>query len=272
MSWTKRRTTCALGALGIAFLMTAASVRAQENPPDQYLCYTAGSAFNKKRPPIGKARVDLIDLLGGPQRFAVRRLASLCNPASLDGSLPSHPNVHLEGLTIKPDRGTPKFVPTTAGVRDVFGSRTLALKDLWALLDVTPVQPGTGTVADFNDDPTMSAVELNRFKCYVAALPKGTPKFVPPPPPTVTDEVFTHGQQFLVKNVTKLCLPTDADGATPDAPGRGTLLVCYGVKLPKGGKFPRETVGTRSRTAGPRTVGRRKPAELCIVAHAFPGD
>ena len=103
-------------------------------------------------------------------------------------------------------------------------------------------------------------------------MPRDAPKFVPPPPPTVTDEVFPHGQQFLVKNVTKLCLPADADGATPDAPGRGTLLVCYAVKLPKGAKFPREIVGTRSRTAGVRTVGRRKPAELCVVGRALPGS
>jgi len=140
MSRTKRRTTCAL--LTILLLATGVA-RAQENPPDQYLCYGAGSAFNKRRPSITKARVDLQDRLGGPQRFAVRRLASLCNPASLDGRLPSHPNVHLEGLMLKPDKGTPKFVPTTVAVRDLFATRTLALRDLWALLDVTPVQPGT---------------------------------------------------------------------------------------------------------------------------------
>ena len=67
-------------------------------------------------------------------------------------------------------------------------------------------------------------------------------------------------------------LPADANGATPGAEARSTLLVCYQVKLPKGSKFRREIVGTRSRTAGVRTVGRRKPTELCVVARAFPGN
>lgn len=264
---TKHRPTRALGALLTAALLTTGLASAQENTPDQYLCYTAGSAFNKRRPPIGKARVDLQDRLGGPQRFAVRRLAALCNPASLDGSLPSHPKVHLEALTLKRDNGTPRFVPATLGVRDVFATRTLALKRVWALLDVTPVQPGTGTPLNLSDDPTMSAVEVNRFKCYKAALPEGAPTFVPPPAPTVRDEVFASGQQFLVKRVTKVCLPTDADGATPGAEARSTLLVCYEVKLPKGTKHRRAIVSTRTRTAGVRTVGRRRPAELCVVGY-----
>jgi len=266
------RPTRALGALLAAFLLVAGLAPAQENPPDHYLCYGAGTAASKKRPPVGKARVALQDRYGGPQRFAVRRFAALCNPASLEGGAVSHPNVHLEGLTIKTEKGAPKFVPLTQAVTDVFATWTLALPEPAALLDVTPVQPGTNAPADFSDDPTNTGTETNRFKCYAAILPKGAPKLVPPPPPTVTDEVFPNGQQFLVKKVTKICVPADADGATPGAAARDTLLVCYGVKLPKGARFPRQMVGTRSRTVGVRIVGRRKPTELCVTGRVFPGS
>jgi hypothetical protein len=152
-------------------------------------------------------------------------------------------------------------------VTDAFATRTLFLAVPASFLDVTPAQPGNTVPADFSDDPTTSAIEINRFKCYTVKEPKGAPKFVPPPPPTVTDEAFVNGQQFLLKKVSKLCLPVDADGATPDAPTRDTLLVCYAVKLPKGGKFVRQTVGTHTRTVGARIVGRRKPAELCVPGH-----
>jgi hypothetical protein len=266
------RSIRALGALLALFLSTAGLAHAQANPPDHYLCYAAGAAPNKKLPPISKERVDLQDRYGGPQRFALRRLASLCNPASLGGGGVSHHNVHLTGLNLKTVKGTPKLVPFTQGVRDALATRTLALTALAAVLDVSPAQPGTTAPADFSDDPTRTGTETNRFKCYSVSHPKGAPKFVPPPPPTVFDEVYPNGQPFLIKKITRLCVPADVDGGTPGAETRDTLLVCYGVKLPKGARFPRQMIGTRSRTVGVRIVGRRKPIELCVAGRVFPGS
>ncbi len=264
------RSTRVLGTLLTALVLSDGLVHAQENPPDDYLCYTAGSAYNKRRSPIGQARVELRDRLGGPHRFAVRRISSLCNPASIDGKVVSHATVHLEGLTLYPDRGAAKFARSTLTVRDRFATRPLVLSKVTSLLDVTKVQAGTGIRADFGDDPTRNAVEVNRFKCYDADPQTGVPKLVPPSP-TVTDQVFTAGQPFDLKRVSKVCLPADADGATPGAEARDTLLVCYRVKLPKGAEFARAVVSTRTRTAGVRTVGRRKPAELCVVGRVVPG-
>ncbi len=255
-----------------ALLLAEGRAHAQATPPDHYLCYAAGASPNKRLPPISKERVELQDRYGGPQRFALRRLAMLCNPASLDGGGAHHANVHLTGLRTKTVKGTPKLVPFTQGVRDPFATRTLALTALSAVLDVSPAQPGTNAPADFSDDPTRTGTEVNRFTCYAVGHPKGAPKFVPPPPPTVFDEVYPNGQPFLIKKITKLCVPADVDGGTPGAEKRDALLVCYGVKLPKGVKFPRQMLGTRSRTVGVRIVGRRAPVELCVVGGVFPGS
>jgi hypothetical protein len=261
----------ALGALLVMASLAGATVYAAENPPDDYLCYSAGSGKNKKFTPISGSRTDLQDRLGGLQRFVMRRLSALCDPAARIGGGVSHPNVHLVGITIKKEKTAPKFIPVTLGVRDRFDTRTLALTGIESLLDVTPVQPGTTAPADFSDDPTTSADEINRFKCYTAELPKGAPKFEPPIAPTIVDDAFPSGQRLLIKKVSRVCLPADVDGATPGAEARNTLLVCYAVKLPKGAKFVRETIGTRSRSVGVRIVGRRKPAELCVTGRVFPG-
>lgn len=249
---------------GVAVSATLAG--AQANPPDRYLCYAAGAGKTKRQAPISRQRVEIEDRLGGPERFKLRRLSALCNPAGVNGTAIAHESIHLEGLNIKADKGAPKFVGSTLTVTDAFATRALFISAPASLLDVTPAQPGNTVPPDFTDDPTTSATEVNRFKCYTVKAPKGAPKFVPPASPIVVDEQFTGGQSFVVKKVSKLCLPADVDGATPGAPLRDTLLVCYAIKLPKGDKFARATFGTHTRTIGGRIVGRRKPAELCVLA------
>ncbi|MCC6847226.1 MAG: hypothetical protein IT294_01905 [Deltaproteobacteria bacterium] len=256
-------------ALGV-LVAVAAPARAAENPPDSFLCYLAGTAKNKKLTPISGARVDVRDRFGDAS-FVMRRLATLCNPASIDGGDVSHDTIHLVGITIKKEKSAPKFVPFTIGVSDRFGTRQLELGGLAAVLDVTPVQPGTNPPADFNDDPTRSSVEVNRFKCYAAGAPKGAPKLPEIAPIALVDDAFPGGQAFLVRKPTKVCLPADVDGGTPGAETRGDLLVCWSVKLSRGARFARLTVGTRSRSVGVRIVGRRKPSELCVAARVFPG-
>lgn len=264
------RTTRVVAALTMLSMLAGVAVAATQNPPDDYLCYAAGSGNKKKLKPISGQRTSLQDRFGGPQSFVLRRLSELCNPATRIGAALSHAGVHLVGITMKKEKKAPKFVPFTLGVRDRFDTRTLELTAVASVLDVTPVQPGTTAPADFSDDPTTVADEVNRFKCYTAALPKGV-KFVPPTAPTIVDDGFPGGQQMLLKKVTKVCVPADVEGATPGAETRGSLLVCYAVKLPRGAKYLRETVGTRSRTVGVRIVGRRKPAELCVTGRVFPG-
>lgn len=254
----------------VALVAVAAPARAAEIPPDSFLCFMAGSAGSKKLSPISGAVVEVEDRFGD-QRFAMRRLATLCNPAGIDGGARSHDTIHLVGVTIKKEKAAPKPVPFTLGVTDRFGTRQLQLTTPSAVFDVTPVQPGTNAPADFSDDPTRSSVEVNRFKCYVAVSPKGAPKITAPPPVTIVDEAFPAGQTFLVRKPTKVCLPADVEDGTPGAEMRGDILVCWSAKLPSGAKFLRQTVGTRSRSLGVRIVGRRKPSEICFAGRLFPG-
>jgi hypothetical protein len=246
----------------------AGTARADVNLPDHYLCYAAGATkVRKSQEAISGDHVDLQDRFGGPRDFKLRRLYTLCHPASLNGTTPANERVNLEGLTIKAPKGTPKFVPVPVTVTDAFATRTLVVTAPSSFLEVTPVQPD-GFAADFSDDPTNGSIAVNRFACYTATLPKGSPKFVPPPAPTVTDRQYPSGQSLVVKNPTRVCFAVDADGATPGAETRDATLVCYAVKLSKGGKFARQRFGTSApRTIGPRFVGRRKPAELCLAAH-----
>lgn len=257
--------------IGAVLLTVAAPLRAAENPPDSFLCYLAGAAKTKKMAPISGAHLEVRDRFGD-RSFVMRRLAALCNPARLDGGGRSHDTIHLVGITIKDEKKAPKLVPFSLGVSDRFGTRQLELGALASVLDVTPAQPGATAPADFSDDPTNSAVEVNRFKCYAIASPKGAPKIAEPPPVVIVDDGFPGGQPFLVRKPTKVCLPADVAGATPGAETRRDILVCWSVKLPKGAKFVRQMVGTRSRSVGVRIVGRRKPAEACFAARLFPGD
>src|SRR5436190_7662822 len=136
-----RKVRLAGGAL-CAVWLAATVAHAQTLGPDHYLCYAAGAGKTRRQQPISGERVELQDRLGGPQRFKLRRLASLCNPAGVNGTAIAHANVHLEGLTLKPEKGAPKFVGSTLVVTDAFATRSLFLSAAASLLDVTPAEPG----------------------------------------------------------------------------------------------------------------------------------
>ncbi len=250
-------------------MATGVPALAEVNPPDHYLCYSANAAHTPRGARVAGSRVEILDRLGGPQTFAVRRVAALCNPAGLDGGSISRPKIHLVGLTLRTERGAPRFTPSTVAVTDPFGSRTLALTRLWGLLDVTPTQAGTSPPANFGDDATTTSPEINRFKCYRADVPKGAPAFVASTPIVVADEAHPNGRQVLLKTPTKVCFAADVEGATPGAEARSALLVCYALKLPPRTTIDRRTIATRSRSVGVRILERRRPAELCVAARPF---
>jgi hypothetical protein len=174
--------------------------------------------------------------------------------------------VHLEGFAIKVHKGGARFVKLDRVTIDAFAQRSLTLTAPATLLDVAPQVPGTVPPAPFGSDPTSDA-SVNRLTCYKAKLAKGSPKFVPPPAPTLTDVFYGSGQQFLVTKVTKVCEPTDVDGATAGAETRTSLLVCYALKLPKHTpRFAKTTVATNNPRVVPQVLVASAPAELCLPA------
>src|SRR5262249_46648520 len=152
------------------------------------------AGITKGQPKIASGlTASMTDALGGPQTFDVTKIATLCNPTSLNGAVISHAAVHEEGFAIKAEKGAPKFVKSDHVTVDPFAQRTLTLTGPASLLDVTPTAPGTTPPTPFGSDPT-SDPDVNRFKCYKAKLPKGSPKFVAPPPQAVVDDFFPGGQ------------------------------------------------------------------------------
>lgn len=231
---------------------------------DAYLCYKA--ALAKGQPKLQASSSALTDPLGGPQSFDVKSIASVCAPADVNGTGVGRPDVHQEGFKIAAARPAPKFAKSSHVVIDPFGQRTLTITGPAALLDVTPQAIGTTPPSPFASDPT-SDPNVNRFKCYKASLAKGQPKFVAPPPPTVTDALFPSGQVLELAKITGLCLPVDRDGKTPDAGARAARLVCYQAKLPKGSpKFVQQAVSTSSADFGPHTLATKGVKELCMPA------
>ena len=259
-----------------AFLLIAAAVgagrvavRAAVVPTvDQYLCYKTALAKGEAKLPKDLT-TSLNDRLGGVQTVDVKRVASICNPASRDGSGIAHPDVHLEGLAITAPHGAPRFVRRDRVTIDALAPlvpRTLTITGLATLLDVTPKSLGATPPAPFASDPT-SDPTVNRFTCYKAKLAKGSPKFVAPAPPTIVDELFlAPGQQLVVKRVTKLCEPVDENGETPGAETRQAALVCYAVHLPRGSRFAKATVATNDADLAPQVLLATAPAELCVPA------
>lgn len=249
---------CALVTMPIALPRSATA-------DDSYLCYKAKLA--KGQPKLAKGlSTALQDRLAGPLHYDVKKVVSSCNPVAVGGSAVVHPTVHLEGFATKLQKGQPKFAKSTQTIIDALTQRNLTIKAPSLLLDVTPQALGAVPPAAFGADPTGDST-VNRWQCYGAKLAKGSPKFVAPSPPTLTDDFFAGGQVFTLKKITKLCLPVDADGQTVGAEARATSLVCYGAKLAKGApKFAKPVVATNGADFGTQVLLASAPSELCVAA------
>ncbi len=233
--------------------------------PDTYLCYKASLA--KGQPKLAKdLTTSLDDRFAAAQTFDVKRVIGVCSPANRDGTGITNPAVHLESFAIKAEKGAPKLVKTDVVAQDPFDLRTLTVTGRVALLDVTPLALGASPPSPFASDPT-SDPNVNRFTCYKAKLAKGSAKFAPPLPPTVSDDVLGGSRDLVVKKVTKLCVPVDEDGATPGAESRSSALVCYAVKLAKGSpKFVKTTVATNTTEFVAHVLVASAVSELCVPA------
>ena len=247
-------------ASGIAAASAMASV------PDHYLCYRAVLAKRQAKFPKGISTT-LDDAEGGPRPFEVKKITAICNPVDRDGSGTATPPVHLEAFAIKAPKSAPKFLRTERVRTDFFGQHTLTVTGLATLLDVTPLALGASPPPAFASDPTADPT-VNRFKCYKAKLAKG-PKFIPPAPPVLTDEIFAGGHAFVVRKVVKLCEAVDKDGKTPGAEDRQRSLVCYAVKPAKGPvRFTKTTVAVHDADFSPHVLVATAPVELCMPALA----
>jgi glucose/arabinose dehydrogenase len=229
---------------------------------DAYLCYKASLARGETPLPKGTT-VSLADaVVPGPQTFDVKKATTVCNPASVSASSVIEPTAHQEGYQVKRPPGSAKFPKALVTTSDQFAGRNLLLSQESSLLVPSSQVPGSGGA------PAYGLTTVDHYKCYKAGLAKGSPKFVAPPSPTVSDQFYPGGQSFVLKKPSRYCEPVAADGSPIGFPA--SKLVCYGVKLPTGTKFAKTTVSTNNPDFGADVLLATSVSELCIPAAVAP--
>lgn len=225
-------------AINTGQVLRVASVGAPPTNVSNFMCYKANLASGRPKLETGTqvALQDQFDVSAAP--FDVTRAVAICNPAQRDGSALVDPTVHQDGFRIHALRGSPHFFASTHITVDDFAVRSLSLTRPDSLLVPSNKVLGNGGA------PPYSGTSVDHYKCYTAKLAKGSPKFVAPAAPIVQDEFFPSGQAMLVKKVTKLCTPVDANGSIVNHDE--THLVCYQVRLPAGVHFNRTVVSTNN--------------------------
>jgi glucose/arabinose dehydrogenase len=225
---------------------------------DAYLCYKAMLARGEAKLPKGTTVALSDELVPGPLDFVVPRTTTICNPASVNGSTVAEPGTHQQGYAIKRVPRSPKFAKALQSTSDPFANRNLLLNQESSLLVPSSTVLGAGGA------PPYAPTTVDHYKCYKAALAKGSPKWIAPPSPTVSDLFYPGGQSFVMKKPTRFCHPVAADGSTIDTPD-GHLL-CYGVRLPPRTKFPKTTVSASNPLFGDDVLVATAVSELCVPA------
>lgn len=229
---------------------------------DAYLCYKAALARGQEKLPKGTTVTLGDELVPGPLDFGVTRATSICNPAAVNGGTVNEPTAHQEGFAIKRVPGSPRFVKALQATGDQFANRNLLLSQ-----ESTLLVPSSKVLGDAGAPP-YALTTVDHYKCYRASLAKGSPKFVTPAAPTVSDQFYPGGQSFNLKKPTRFCHPVAADGSTINEPT--AHLVCYGARLPAGTKFPKTTVSTNNPGFGADVLLATAVSELCVPAVTDP--
>lgn len=227
---------------------------------DAYACYKAALARGETPLPKGTTTSLSDAIVAGPQTFDVKKAITICHPASIDSSTVIEPGAHQEGYQVKRPPGSPKFAKALQSTSDRFASRNLLLTQESSLLVPSTSVLGSGGA------PAYGLTTVDHYKCYKASLAKGSPKFVAPAAPTVSDQFYPGGQSFVLKKPTRYCEPVAADGSTINAPD--AKLVCYGAKLPTGTRFAKTTVSTNNPDYGTDVLLATAVSELCVPAGA----
>jgi len=213
---------------------------------DHYECYKA------KDLPGTTAFAPRTVTLADPIETKITRVmkpTQFCNPVGKDGSAILDPSAHLECYEIKDAAGQARFTPHNATVDNEFGTQALRLKKSRRICVPT------------TQDGVASALHVDRFKCYTAVHPSGTPKFV--------QVTTTLGDEFgtTVVNVhgpESVCTSVDQDGLGVRDPAAS--LQCYTIR--RAAKQP-GFVGQRVVTAnefGSEHMAALKPSTICVPA------
>jgi hypothetical protein len=216
------------------------------------MCYrvrpTEGSA------PFTPAQKSLQDAFPPARTYTLRKVAGLCNPASVAGGTVTDFLDHEVAYKLRPLKGSPPFERRTVQATDALGAHALEIRRPDALLVPSSKVLGSGGA------PPYGPPNVRHYLCYRARQDG----FVPPPATTVLDQFrFTS---YELRKPTKLCTPVDKNDEDPSAPFDPTHLVCYRVHGPKLARTP---VSTNNQIR-PETLDAVRPSELCLPAQVAP--
>jgi cysteine-rich repeat protein len=182
---------------------------------DHYTCYTAKKVSGS--PAFVEQQVTLADEVETKVTRVVKT-TEYCNAVAKDGSVIQNPNAHLQCFQIKDAPGQARFQQSSLTVDNAFGdAQPLTLKKAKRVC-VPAGLNGSAAVAN-----------LDRFKCYTAKIPSGSPKFSP-----VTaqlQDVFEN-KLHVVQGPESVCAATDLDGDGTISPA--AQLHCYKIKQSSG--------------------------------------
>jgi cysteine-rich repeat protein len=242
---------------------------------DHYKCYAA------KKTSGSPAFVERTVTLADEKETKVTRVikaTEFCNAVDKDGHGIEDPNAHLQCYQIKDVAGQARFEPSTDTVDNEFGN----------------AQPLTTKKAKrvcvpAGRDGAPPSINLDRFKCYSAKTPSGSPKFA------LVSTQLQDAFETKTSNVLQpesVCNTVDVDGAAPINPA--AQLHCYKIRQASGqAAFAKVTLdggdafGTQNLLAQKASLlcvpstrenpavcgdGFRDPGEQCDDGGTVPGD
>jgi cysteine-rich repeat protein len=212
---------------------------------DHYKCYTAKKASGSTA--FVERTVALAD---GVETKVTRvvKTTEFCNAVDKDGQGIDAPNGHLQCYQIKDAPGQARFASSTATVDNEFGdAQPLTLKK------AKRVCVPTGR------DGVPAAVNIDRFKCYSAKTPSGSPKFT-----AVSSHLADVFETKLatVQGPESVCAAVDMDGEGPISPA--AQLHCYKIKQASGQAAFEKVAVAAANGFGSESLVAQKAKLVCV--------
>src|SRR5262249_2251606 len=141
---------------------------------------------------------------------------------------------------------------------DQFGPHPVTIVKPAALLEPSAKALGSDGVG------LVDTTGVDRFECYRAVRPSGTPQFAKVRDVLVEDQFGTA--RYDLTKIAKVCTPTNKNGEDPTAPGHDGHLVCYKAKRASGSSSGGQAVSINNTNFGPAVLVTRAVTELCVPA------
>lgn len=245
--------TCFANGLGCRQVSYGAPICAAAD--DAFLCYRA--RLSKGAPGFAKLAALPVRNAAHEASLDLKKWMGLCLPTELSERGAPATDDALEVLLARAPRGSSFARVLRVAAATDWGEFLLDLKNPRSVLVPAAVDP---LAAALPSPPYPS-----EMLCYVAKISKGT---AAPSARIGVGSTDLFGSLVLdVKAVKALCLPSDLDGADPDAAQRSSGFLCAKVRQAKGSlPFARREGHAAQSRFGTRTFDALRVDQLCVPA------